>query len=58
MNSFYKLQEIETVSNRRRHRSNHTQKIIPSVVAGHQLFIIIIIITLRVRSWRARTAMR
>ena len=36
MNTFNKLQEIETVSNRRRHRSNHTQKIIPSVVAGHQ----------------------
>ena len=31
-----KLQDFETVSQRRRHRSNHTQKIIPSVVAGHQ----------------------
>ena len=34
--TFNKLQRVETVSRRRRHRSNHTQKIIPSVVAGHQ----------------------
>ena len=31
-----KLQGFETVSRGSRHRSNHTQKIIPSVVAGHQ----------------------
>ena len=31
-----KLNDIETVSRGSRHRSNHTQKIIPSVVAGHQ----------------------
>ena len=31
-----KLQNFETVSRRSRHRSNHTQKNIPSVVAGHQ----------------------
>ena len=31
-----KLHDIETVSRRSRHRSNHTQKNIPSVVAGHQ----------------------
>ena len=31
-----KLQNFETVSRRSHHRSNHTQKNIPSVVAGHQ----------------------
>ena len=31
-----KLQDFETVSRGSRHRSNHTQKYIPSVVAGHQ----------------------
>ena len=31
-----KLQDFETVSRGSRHRSNHTQKNIPSVVAGHQ----------------------
>ena len=31
-----KLQDFETVSQGSRHRSNHTQKNIPSVVAGHQ----------------------
>ena len=31
-----KLLRVETVSQRSRHKSNHTQKIIPSVVAGHQ----------------------
>ena len=34
--TFNKLHDFETVSRRSRHRSNHTQKIIPSVVAGHQ----------------------
>ena len=31
-----KLQNFETVSRGSRHRSNHTQKNFPSVVAGHQ----------------------
>ena len=31
-----KLQDFETVSRGSHHRSNHTQKVIPSVVAGHQ----------------------
>ena len=31
-----KLQENGTVSQRSRHRSNRTQKAIPSAVAGHQ----------------------
>ena len=35
-NTSNKLQDFETFSQRSRHRSNHTQKIIPSVVAGHQ----------------------
>ena len=30
------MQQGETVSRRSRHRSNHTQNTIPSVVAGHQ----------------------
>ena len=34
--TFNKLQDFETVSRGSRHRSNHTQKNIPSVVAGHQ----------------------
>ena len=31
-----KLQENGTVSQRSRHRSNRTQKAVPSAVAGHQ----------------------
>ena len=34
--TFNKLRDFETVSWGSRHRSNHTQKNIPSVVAGHQ----------------------
>ena len=34
--TFNKLHDIETVSQGSRHRSNHTQKSIPSVVAGNQ----------------------
>ena len=34
--TFSKLQDFETVSQGSRHRSNHTQKNIHSVVAGHQ----------------------
>ena len=36
MNVSNKMQQDETVSQRSRHRSNHTQNTIPSVVAGHQ----------------------
>ena len=35
-NNSNKLQGFETVSHGSRHRSNHTQKNIPSIVAGHQ----------------------
>ena len=35
-NTSNKLQGFRTVSHRSRHRSNHTQKNIPSIVAGHQ----------------------
>ena len=34
--TFNRLQDFESVSRGNRHRSNHTQKNIPSVVAGHQ----------------------